>query len=542
MAERTMANLSFDRDRSQYPYNAEPRTPEASQPTYEPGQMETVRMRMRDGVHIAADVYRPATRERVPALCAFSPYTKLLQRSGMNLPSNEAGDTDFWVRRGYAHVIVDVRGTGESEGVLSFLGEEEQKDGAEVIEWVAQQPWCSGNVGTMGMSYFAITQQLIATQQPPSLKAMFPYDGLTDCYREFRNTGGLQIDSLIATMTNSVTFANLNPGISWERAGALLEFARTTLGHVYQEDGPYYWERSTYRKFDRIKVPTYLGSGWYSVGLHLRGATLAWEGLDVPKRLLITGQLVPPRPWTSFHGEARRWYDHYLKGMDSGVHDGPPVNIFTLGANEWRAYAGWPLPHTRWTELYLTSDGAGNGKLVDVRPSSTSQQSFFMDPDSPERYFGRPALTYRTEPFEKDVEITGPLALYLTGSADYTETHWVVKVYDEDDGGTARVLTKGWLRGSHRAVDPDRARPFRPWHPHTERAPLVPNEPTEFPIEIWPTSNLFKKGHRLRLDVAACDSTALDFPMSHHPCGRVNNTVYEGGASGSWMLVPMIGG
>ncbi|MBI2954513.1 MAG: CocE/NonD family hydrolase [Chloroflexi bacterium] len=540
MAVRKMTLLSFDRDRSQYPYNSEPHSPEASEPIYEPGQMETVRIRMRDGVHIAADIYRPATRDRVPALCGFSPYQKLLQRSGVNLPNVEAGDTDFWVRRGYAHVVVDIRGSGESEGALSFFGEDDQKDGAEVVEWLAQQSWCNGSVGMAGMSYFAVSQYLIAAQQPPSLKAIFPYDGWTDLYREFRNTGGMQIDGLINQLTNSIAFCNLLPGCSMERADALLDWARVSLNHMHPEDGPYYWERSAWNKFDRIKIPTYMGSGWYCVGLHLRGAVMAWEKVQAQKRLLITGQLVAPRPWNSFHVEARRWYDQYLKGMDSGVNDGPPVNIFTLGVNEWRAHADWPLPNTRWTEMYLASDGSGNGKIVDARPSATSQQSFTADPDTPERFWGKPTLVYRTEAFDRDVEITGPMVLHLTGSADQPETHWVVKVYDEDEDGGTNCLTKGWLRGSHQEIDPELSQLYRPWHPHTRRVPLVPNEPTEFPIEIWPTSNVFKKWHRLRMEIGAFDSPALDFPFYHHPCSKVTSTVYEGGERGSRLMVPVI--
>ena len=137
--------------------------------------------------------------------------------------------------------------------------------------------------------------------------------------------------------------------------------------------------------------------------------------------------------------------------------------------------------------------------------------------------------------------MTGPMALYLTGAADQPDTHWIVKVQDEAPDGRLRVLSKGWLRGSHRAVDPARSKPYQPWHPHLERVPLVANEPTEFPIEIWPFSNVFKPGHRLWLEISACDSPGFDFSFGHYPYMRVvKNTVFEGGPGGSKLLVPII--
>ena len=541
MIHQKLSYLSADRDRTQYPYNAEPRTPEASMPKYSPAPMETVRINMRDGVHIELDICRPAGPGKFPALVGCSPYGKYIQHTPIDQVNNEAGDIDFWVRRGYVHVVYDVRGSGQSGGVLSFLGEPEQKDGAEVIEWVAQQPWCSGNVGMIGMSYFGVIQYLVAAQQPPSLKAIFPYDGWTDLYREYLNNGGLNVMGFDAAMTYFVARNNLAPGIPQDRLEALLEYCRIQMNQVYPNDGPYFWERSSYNKMDRIKVPVNAAAGWYSMGMHLRGAFTAWEKLRTPKRLFIAGKNVPARPWMSFHIEARRWYDHYLKGMDSGILEGPPVNIYTLGAEEWRGYSDWPLPGTKWTEMYLTSNGWGEGQLLYSRPDRTSEQKFTTDPESRERLLGLPALVYRTEPFDADTHIAGPLALYLLGAADQPDTHWIVKVLDEAAEGRTRVLSKGWLRGSHRGIDPARSKPYQPWHPHQEREPLIPNQPTEFPIEIWPFANVFKRGHRLRMEISACDSPGFDFAFGHYAYGRiVTNTVFEGGTNGSKLLVPMI--
>jgi len=290
-----LSYMSSDRDRTQYPYNSEPRTPEASKPIHRPAPMETVRIKMRDGVHIEADICRPAGPGRFPALVGCSPYGKYIQHTPIDHLTNEAGDIEFWVKHGYAHVVFDVRGTGKSEGLLSFLGEPEQKDGAEVIEWVAQQPWCDGNVGMIGMSYFAVIQYLVATQQPPSLKAIFPYDGWTDLYREYLNNGGLNVLGFDAAMTYFVTRANMAPGIPQDRLDALLEYCRIQMNQVYQNDGPYFWERSSCYRMDRIKVPVYAAAGWYSMGMHLRGAFTAWEKLRTPKRLLIAGKNVRAR-------------------------------------------------------------------------------------------------------------------------------------------------------------------------------------------------------------------------------------------------------
>ncbi len=193
----------------QYPYNETPQTPERSHARYTIQNEWNQAIAVRDGTKLLLDVYRPAMMgEQFPALVSFSPYTRQLQRDSAPIGQNEAGISEFWVPRGYAHVIVDVRGTNGSGGSWDMMGPDEQTDMADIIEWVAEQPWCNGNVGMMGCSYFAMTQNLAAEQQPPSLKAIFPYDACTDLYRDFYFNDGIPHDDFQRIWFSDITFLN----------------------------------------------------------------------------------------------------------------------------------------------------------------------------------------------------------------------------------------------------------------------------------------------------------------------------------------------
>ena len=175
----------------QYPFDEPPKVPEKSEPRFSICGEYEVRIPMRDGIRIAAEVLRPHAAGKFPALVSTSVYTRQLQRSVVPLGQNEAGISEFWVPRGYAHVVVDVRGCNDSEGKYDLFGPQEQQDLFDIIEWVAEQPWCNGNIGMSGVSYFGRTQLFAAEQQPPHLKAIFPYDASCDFYRDACFHGGI---------------------------------------------------------------------------------------------------------------------------------------------------------------------------------------------------------------------------------------------------------------------------------------------------------------------------------------------------------------
>ncbi|MCC7483672.1 MAG: CocE/NonD family hydrolase [Burkholderiales bacterium] len=525
----------------QYPFNEPPRPPERSEPRYASVADYEARIPMRDGVRLAADVIRPsAAGLRFPALVTTSVYTRQLQRGVIALGQNEAGISEFWVPRGYAHVIVDVRGSNDSEGIYDLFGPQEQQDLHDAIEWVAAQPWCDGNIGMSGVSYMGRTQLFAAEQQPPHLKAIFPYDASCDFYRDACFHGGIGTN-FMTHWTSFVMNLNMTSGRN-PNVERLKEKLEIMYSLKYPYDGPFYQERSAWPRLDRVQIPAYFGCGWYMNELHLKGAFDGWLGTGaIPKRMMIGPRPWPLRPWAGYHHEMLRWYDHWLKGMDTRVMEGAPIQLWIQGEDTWRAEHEWPLKRTEWREYFL--GGPGNGREGTLAETAGAQQArpMVFDPASAEAWHGEPRLVYRTAPMARAMELTGPLALYLQAESTATDTDWLVFVSDEGPDGRARELCKGWLRASHRRIDAARSKPGKPYHPHLEGEPLVPGTVYEFPIEIWPTCNVFKPGHRLRLEIANADSIIAANGRPHVTLRRgATNTIHEGGATPSRLVVPVV--
>lgn len=524
----------------QYPFNDPPSIPEQSRPLYSIDESET-RIPMRDGIRLAADVYRPSAYGlKFPALIATSPYSRHIQRTTLPHGQNEAGVTQFWVPRGYAHIIVDVRGTNDSEGSWDMMGPTEQRDLYDLIEWVAEQPWCDGNVGMTGTSYFGWSQMNAATQQPPHLKTIFAYEASTDLYRDVFFHGGILSSDFATSWFGALNILNLRGGHVEDPSG-IRKHCQNILGLEFPFDGSYYQERLSWQRLDRINIPVYFGCGWPYSHHHLRGAFEGWERVtNVPKRMFIGPPVFPPRPMGAFHVEALRWYDHHLKGMDTGVFEGSPVQLWINGLERWRSEDEWPLARIQWRELFLAGgNDQADGKLLDS-PGADSSTSYNYDPASHEARFGKPELVYRSEALEQELEITGPMALYLWASSSATDTDWLVTFNDESPDGQVRELCRGYLRASHREVDKKLSKPHKPYHPHTKSDPLEPGEAYEFAIEIWPTANLFGEGHRIRLEIASSDNRT-GYYRSHETLAiAAKNTVLAGRAHPSRLLLPVV--
>jgi uncharacterized protein len=549
---------------------------QVSQPQYGMTVRRNVMITTRDGTRVACDVYLPDQPGLYPALLSYSHYGKDLQRiTGKRAPLSpllgngglEAGDSEYFVRRGYAHVIADARGSGDSEGEYCYQGPKEQEDGHDIIEWMAAQPWCDGNCGMLGMSYFAVMQYMVAAQQPPHLKAIVPYEALTDRYRQSVYHGGLLNEGFwhqwwghvsVDGMT-PLSFARLSPQDIEQRVARLMESPEVRHSpylHIQLKypkknpllfdwllepfDGPFYWERSPYRMFDRIRIPTFLVTRWTSWAVHLAGAFEAYEGIDAPKKLLVMetpSRLGPLRPWTDHHDLILRWYDHWLKGKDTGYMDEPPISLLIKGRDEYRFEREWPLARTRWTRMYL---GPG-GSLSQLQASESGEAQFQNDPDLPPGQLP-PAVTFQTAPFSTDVEITGPVAFNFQATLDQPDATWVATLRDVAPDGSSRTLTKGWLRASQRELDPEKSKPYRPWPKHSRREELRPGQRYEFAMEVREVSNLFRAGHALALDVRGQDSTAED-PIWVHTCNPVvtRHSIHVGGGADTFLLLPVIG-
>jgi hypothetical protein len=525
----------------QYPFDEAPRAPERSEPRYASFSDYAAMIPMRDGIRLAADVIRPGAREmKVPALVTSSVYTRQLQRGVTALGQNEAGISEFWVPRGYAHVIVDVRGSNDSEGTYDLFGAQEQQDLYDIIEWVAAQPWCDGNIGMSGVSYMGRSQLFAAQQQPPHLKAIFPYDASCDFYRDACFHGGIPTN-FTTHWTQFVMNLHMTSGRS-PNVDALKKQLEIMYSHKYPFDGPFYQERSAGPRLDKVKIPAYFGCGWYMNELHLKGAFDGYNGTGaIPKRMLVGPRPWPLRPWAGYHQEMLRWYDHWLKGMDTRVMEGAPVQLYIHGDDRWRAEKKWPLKRTQSRELFLGGAITGReGKLLDAAGPEQARRYEF-DGLASEATLGQPRLIYRTDPLGKEMELTGPLALYLNASSTAPDLDWLVYMVDEAPDGKHRELCKGWLRASHRKTDPKRSTPAQPWHPHLEAEPLKSGTTYELAIEIWPICNVFKTGHRIRLEIANSDSIIAANGRPHVTIkAKATNTVHEGGSKPSRLVIPVI--
>jgi len=532
-----------------------------------------VMVRMRDGVSVAIDVYRPATAAKYPALFAASPYRKDLAY----LPpwsafrTRESGDIAWWVRQGYAYVAADTRGSGKSvEGQWRLFDTAEQHDLYDCIEWTGQQDWCDGKVGMIGESYYAMVQWQAAAQNPPHLACIAPFDANADLYRDFVYHGGIWSMEFVSHWVSKVKTRTLLNAPGKKPSNVMgFDLISEILRHPLHDE--FWQERSATARLHQVKVPTYSIGNWSMVGVHTRSNALGFELVSGPKKLAIHGTLGLKGPQELFaskemHLELKRWYDHWLKGIDTGIMNEPPVKYQVRPSSDWRTAQSWPPPEVQYKSLYLAPGKAGaveslnDGLLSWQQPPENGGSTSY---DYPQKEWGgwpgpgtavpqpdgtlsgtAKIATFSTPPLDQDLELIGPIALQLWASSDQPDTEFLVKIADQapagERGSPPGGVSKGWLRASHRAIDPSRSKPERPWHPHNRLEPLTPGQVYDFQIEVWPTSWVFRTGHRLRLEIAPCDSPFLDAPFGHDWGVKMGtDTVYHNRAQPSHLLLPV---
>lgn len=498
-----------------------------------------VYIKMRDGVALAADIFRPDAEGKFPALLSLSPYGKGLQsldippqpaaEAPLYSPAIEAGDPRFFVSRGYVHVIVDLRGTGKSEGEYrGWMSKQEAENGYDLVEWIAQQPWSDGNVGMVGISYYGTIQLSVAAEQPPHLKAIMPFNAPADFYRESTYHGGMlqtffhflygvHIPANYVCVTAQekspeefnrlLRETEMNPDIRmYPTVLDVVQNPRRTPAFLdillNPTDGPYYWERSAYTKYDKIKIPFYASSGWWAYAhMHLRGAFQNFLEIDAPKKLLINRPVCLDCPLPKeYNEEVVRWYDYWLKGIDTGIMGEPPIKIFVMGENKFRFENEWPLARTKWTKYYLHHWG----KLLPEPEEVPGRPDCFVQ-QPPEETATIQSVKYLTPPLTNDMEVTGPIAFYLYAEINQDDTNWIVALRDVAADNTESEMTRGFLKASHRALDKTKSKPWQPYHPHTKPQPVEHGKIYEYAIELTPTSYVFKAGHRIKLEITCMD-------------------------------------
>lgn len=521
-----------------------------------------VRVPMRDGVALSTDIYRPQGPGPFPVIVIRTPYDN-------NAEAN-VQDAVYFAERGYAVVLQDCRGRYDSDGEFVPL-KNEGHDGFDTIEWAAAQPWSTGKVGTYGASYLGIDQLYAATLRPPHLQAMFPIVAYSDFYHNWIYTGGAfllaydlrwAISMGTRTRQNQYLWFNTPNHITdlyWhlplitadEAAGRRVPFYREWLEHPTYDE---FWKALSLRdKYDRITVPVYLWQGWYDV--FLPGALDNFAGLRAQGRTdvkLLIG------PWVHqargrFVGDldfgpaadldrrpvAARWFDHWLKGADTGIMREAPVRIFTMGSNEWRDEWEWPPARTAPVRWYLHSSGRansmfGDGVLSPEPPSSPEPADRFVyDPRDPVPTLGGATccgenttpvpmgprdqrvssrrddvLVYTSAELTSDLEITGPVTARLYAASSAPDTDFTVKLIDVHPSGRAINIADGLLRARYRTS--------------FEKPELMkPGTPYEFTIDLVATSNVFRAGHRLRVEISSSNFPRFDRnPNTGAPVGR----------------------
>lgn len=551
-----------------------------------------VPVKMRDGVTLRADIYRPNAEGRFPVLLERTPYDK-------------GGAVEYGLKAaasGYVVIVQDVRGRYTSEGEW-YPFKHESPDGYDTVEWAALLPYANGKVGMFGGSYVGATQMLAAIAAPPHLVGIFPvvtasnyHDGWTyqsGAFEQWFNeswTSELAQDTLgrrARDSTNALPWVmrlpleeypllrlGVRPGL-----GSLAPYFLDWLKHPDDDD---YWKTlSVEAQFDKIQVPAYHVGAWYDiflggtlhnfVGLRARGGS---DAARHGQRLLIMigghaggGRKIGevdfgPQASLDLDEIMLRWYDHILKGIDNGVEKEKPVRMFVMGENTWRQEDDWPLERARSTRYHLHSAGhasslTGDGTLSRESPEDETPDSFVYDPADPVPTVGGPlccdsehlmpgprdqraaegradVLVFTTSPFQQDFEVTGPTSLELYASSSAVDTDFTGKLVDVAPDGFARNLTEGVLRARYRNSQ--------------EKPELMnPGEIYKLTVDLWATSNVFLAGHRMRLEISSSNFPRFDrnlntgeSPESGMRFVKATNTIFHDRKHPSALILPVV--
>ena len=536
-------------------------------------ELKDVAVPTRDGNVLRADAYVPGNADasgdgNFPALLLRTPYDKNRERY------NESGHR--FAEMGYAVVVQDVRGRHASDGEFRpgfySADHDDSEDGYDSVEWVAEQPWCDGGVGTFGASYDGWTQWELAHARPPHLKAMIP-SAIAANLLDRELSGVLRVGRVLTwTVSNLSVDAARRAGLPyypdsldeanrlWEERDRSKWLWHLPLREIPDECMPNmgeHWRRwlddHTQDHFDFearhqiIDVPVLNITGWYDQQI---GTIKHFTGMkeNAPSEHTRANQHLIIGPWThmltdmvrkvgdvdfgpeavrDYYEIADQWYGRWLKGRDTAANEWPPIQLFTMGANSWRGESEWPLARTRFTEFYLHSGGkantaGGDGTLSQVSPAQEPVDAYIYDPRDPVMTLYTPdgqqepldqrcldgrrdVLCYSTPPLEEPLEVTGPITAKLWVASSATDTDFVAKLQDVREDGFTQELCHGIVRARYRdSYD----------HPSL----LTPGQVYELTIAMNPTSNLFRRGHRIRLDITSSDFP--NFDRNHNTGGN----------------------
>lgn len=563
---------------------------------------------MSDGVVLRANVYLPSSTGRFPTLLTVTGYNK-----DAGSPTGEcansasqgiAGDEPALAEKGFAVMVMDDRGTGDSGGKWESWGERTQQDYKEVLDWIQAQSWSNGSVATTGESYMGITSLLIAEAdaarvkegKPRAVKAVWADIPMADAYRDVTFQGGSVDTGFIPLWLGLVTaLSDLPPASAAENpeeaarvyiehilGGA--EFSGehvlgATLGEEAAYDGPFYRLRSPVVRAGEITVPVVIQGGWWD--LFQRGEPLLWEALKNSKdRVLFMSPHyhVTSGPEYEDPNIKTEWFEHWLKGAKNDVQKTPKVNLYPINGTHWEHFKRFPLPKTKYERLYLNGESSGSaplsehdGSLASAPPKAESGDTAPLLPasspcsretaqwtagagsnelcDTTNNTYEATSLTYTTQPLAAPEHLTGLLTANLWASISTTDATMVAVLSEVEPDGKSEQITAGFLQASQRAVDPELETygphhiVIRPWHPFTKESQqaVTPNEPTEYDIEIYPTGVIVPAGDRLRLTIGTAN-TFVGSPTVPTLGQELGGTitVLHGGAHDSYLQLPVV--
>ena len=475
-----------------------------------------VPIRLRDGVTIYADVFRPVGNDVCPAILAWSPYGKEIGgqmlddvplRSGVPLDATsglekfEGPDPAYWVAHGYAVVNPDKRGAYMSEGNLLYWGHEDALDGCDVIEWIASQKWCNGKVGMSGNSWLTVSQWFIAAERPEHLAAIAPWEGFCDHYRESGTRGGIPMPEFPEMIAETFSSAH----------GMLEDQPRMIVEEPFLCD---YWLDKAAR-VENIDIPAYVVAS-YTNSVHTHGTFAGYRRMASKEKWL---RVHNTNEWFDYYtpenvDDLRRFFDHYLKGMDNGWEKTPKVRLSVLnpGGRDivGRAEDEFPLARTVYRKLYLSAADSTLQASLPQQEITDIYQSAAKDNK----------VTYRYR-MDKPTEITGYMKLHLWVSApDHDDMDLVVRVEKLSKDGQPlpdragnRIVATGQLRVSLRQLDTLRTTEAEPYYTFTGEQKLKPGEIVPVEIEIWPMGLFFERGEILQLTVGAYQPEKAAIPF-----------------------------
>ncbi|MDX1736025.1 MAG: CocE/NonD family hydrolase [Halioglobus sp.] len=512
----------------------------------------------RDGTRLSARVFRPTGDGAYPVIMSFTSYGKdkgpdtyppvldSWDQPEFNLGTFEVSewttwegpDPAYWVPRGYAVVYVDARGYHASAGDASVLGEQDRLDFHDAIEWAGTRQWSNGRVGLTGVSYLAISQWVAAGGNPPDyLKAIMPWEGQTDAFREVIYHGGIPETAFTSYWLQRVnSLANTPP------LPALADFqvVQRNLQVLKAVQPPLATQPQL------VEVPALICATWSDQGLHTRGSFEGYKNTGSAQKWLFTHGR---EKWSTYYGDEalqfqQRFFDYFLKGEANGMDAVRSVRLEVRESLEEYAVRyedNWPIARTRYTKLYLD---AAMGELSGDMPAQAASATY--DPA-----YGSTTFTHV---FDEDTELTGNMKLRLwvsVSEGDDMDIFVGVKKFDAQGdevhfyaktGYILGPVAMGWLRASERELDQERSRPWQPVLTHENPQPLVPGQVVPVEIEILPSSTLFRAGESLQLVIQGTD--LFEHPSLEHGFSAETNmgthAIHTGADYDAHLLVPVI--